>query len=711
MLPNDIKADIQAAYRQYLKFRDHKPRDGQKQMIARIANAISEEEETDGEGPICVVEAGTGIGKTLAYLLAAIPIAQARNLKLVIATATIALQEQLIHKDIPDLQKGTNLEFSYALAKGRRRYLCLAQLESRLQPVSKRHKMLDLFGQIPWAEDETTMELYQRFQSELNNGNWQGDRDAWHAPVDDEDWIPLTVDNAGCLKSRCSYFQQCCYFQAKQSVEDSDVIVTNQDLVLADLALGGGIVLPMPQNSIYIFDEGHNLSKKSNSHFASSAKIKSTLVWLDTVLDSFTRLDKEKFFRGTFSDEIKSLCRQSKEGLQQLSDLLQQILEDGVELNSYGQLSRMPFKQGRIPEPVKQVTDDLVAPFKKLTSLLENTADELAELVEESTNPNSKATVEQLYPLIGTMRKRCESVYDLLFDFARDDSEGEAPFARWLTLSERDDFSDIELSVSPVLAATNLEQSLWSECAAAVVTSATLSALGKFDVLEMRTGLPERTCYLRISSPFNYAEAATLSIPQLGCDPSDVEAHTAAIVNALPQLLQSPMAAIMLFSSRKQMRDVLEKLPEEIVEIVLCQDEHQKNQLLKEHRKRVDNGDDSLIFGLASFAEGVDLPGDYCTHVLIAKIPFSQPNDPVESTLSAWLEEKGEKPFFALQVPDAAFGLMQACGRLLRSESDKGKITLFDQRIVNKGYGRQILESLPPYHREIFKESYQVPAR
>jgi ATP-dependent DNA helicase DinG len=152
------------------------------------------------------------------------------------------------------------------------------------------------------------------------------------------------------------------------------------------------------------------------------------------------------------------------------------------------------------------------------------------------------------------------------------------------------------------------------------------------------------------------------------------------------------------------MQDVMQQLPPLWRDLVVCQDDFQKSQLIKYHRQRIDKGEGSLIFGLSSFAEGVDLPGKYCTHVLIAKIPFAVPNDPIEMTLSEWIEQRGLNSFMTLAVPDAAFRLVQASGRLLRSELDTGKITLFDERIVSKRYGKTILESMPPYRREIFME-------
>tara|TARA_B100001939_G_C16845458_1_gene575019 strand:- start:182 stop:1012 length:831 start_codon:yes stop_codon:yes gene_type:complete len=269
-----------------------------------------------------------------------------------------------------------------------------------------------------------------------------------------------------------------------------------------------------------------------------------------------------------------------------------------------------------------------------------------------------------------------------------------------MTYQEDDTQIETTLSASPVLAADNLSEKLWEQCAGAVLTSATLSSLGNFNLLKLKAGLPESTFFLSIPSPFDFGRAASLTVPNMGCEPSDTESHTAFIVAALQHLLPEPVAALMLFSSRRQMVDVIERLPEDFQNMVLCQDDYQKAQLLKYHRQRVDQGLNSLIFGLASFAEGVDLPGRYCEHVLIAKIPFAVPDDPIEMTLSAWIEQQGQNPFMTLAVPDAAFRLVQASGRLLRSESDIGRITLFDERLFTKRYGKQILASLPPYRQE-----------
>ena len=208
-------------------------------MIAEIAKTLSSLANDDSSPPICVVEAGTGTGKTLAYVLAVIPLAKALDLKVVIATATVALQEQVVHKDLPEILEGSDLSFSYSLAKGRGRYLCLAKLDMLLRGNDSMQAMMDLYGEElddPAGGDQA---LYEKMLDQLSMGNWKGDRDDWESSISDDDWRPVTVDNAQCMGPKCSHFRNCCFYQARDSMDKADCIVSNHDLVLSDLALGG----------------------------------------------------------------------------------------------------------------------------------------------------------------------------------------------------------------------------------------------------------------------------------------------------------------------------------------------------------------------------------------------------------------------------------------------------------------------------------------
>jgi len=711
MLPEEVKKSIQSAYKELIANYSFTSRYGQRQMIATIANSLAkiDADNSDADAaPICVVEAGTGTGKTLAYILGTLPVAKKLDLKVVLSTATVALQEQVVLKDLPDVLQGSKLDFTFAMAKGRGRYLCLAKLDSLLQGNDSLNAMLDLYGDDVLPDLGESHDLYQSMLDEINKGLWQGDRDEWSEPLSDRQWRPVTVENSQCVGAKCSHFRHCFYFKARESMDDADCVVANHDLVLSDLALGGGVILPSPEGTIYIIDEAHHLPQKSTNHFAANARLKGGIAWLQQTAKMVSQISQQQELfaalpEGLESETLQQLLSELEQKLQQAWLLFSQFFDEGVELNNYGNSSQYTFSQGAVPPEVQQLASSLTALFLRLTDKLSELQQQVKAVLENGGGIEARSSAESWFPLVGLLTNRADSQLKLWSSFASGDQQSGPPSARWLSLTDSAGNADISLASSPVLAAENLSTRLWEKCAAAVLTSATLSALGNFNVLKMRAGLPESTEYLSIPSPFDFERNAVLCIPRMRCVPTEVDKHTQAIIDNLPGLIDPGQAALMLFASRRQMQDVLEGLPEDFRQRVLCQDDFQKTQLLKYHRQQVDKGLGSVIFGLASFAEGVDLPGKYCTHVLIAKIPFSVPNDPVESTLSEWIEMQGQNAFMSLAVPEAAFRLVQACGRLLRNETDTGRITIFDERLVKKQYGKTILASLPPYNREIYQ--------
>lgn len=745
MLPQQVKDEIQSAYKQILAHKSLRPRSGQRLMIAEIAKALGDIApaiaETDqnadaevGHGPVVVVEAGTGTGKTLAYILGTLPLARHLGKKVVLATATVALQEQVTLRDLPDILTHSGLSFTYTLAKGRGRYLCLSRLDQLLRGNPSEEAMLALFGDALGDGNSGNQALYETMLEKIGSGQWKGDRDDWQGMISDRDWAPVTVEAGQCAGQKCSNFSRCFFYQAREQVQKVDCVIANHDLVLVDLALGGGVILPDPADTIYIFDEAHHLPDKTNQHFSSSTRLRGTMSWIDNSLKTLARLSADSKLPD--NSVIRRECSELDSMLRTLTETLAMALVqlEGLYIAHSAQAGQgksnsraedagtLTFELGVVPESLREHARQLASRFTGITRSLREIASALRRQIEEAETLPARQQSELWFPLIGSMVTRAEANEKLWQAFAREDEPGEAPSARWLSAlylgnpvedssqkrrgdaGKQGDPDDLVLSCSPVLAARTLIEHLWQRCAGAVLTSATLSALGTFEVLAMRAGLPAHTRYHRISSPFDYANAARLVIPRLNCDPTDARAHTSAIVTLLPKVLKKQEASLMLFSSRRQMLDVLEGLADEWRALVLCQDDYQKAQLLDLHRQRVDKGEPSIIFGLASFAEGVDLPGRYCEHVLIAKIPFSVPNDPIEATLAQWIEQQGKNPFMTLSVPEASFRLVQATGRLLRSESDSGRITVFDERLVSKFYGKSILASLPPFACEIFPE-------
>src|SRR5690606_6627427 len=216
-------------------------------------------------------------------------------------------------------------------------------------------------------------------------------------------------------------------------------------------------------------------------------------------------------------------------------------------------------------------------------------------------------------------------------------------------------------------------------------------------------GLAAEVTSLGIASPFDYPNIATFTVPPMTADPRDFQAHSEEVAERLPELLAQEVSALVLFTSWRQLNEVRRRLPESLAGRLLFQGDAAKQALLDTHRQAVERGERSVLVGLASFAEGLDLPDDYCRHVVIVKLPFAVPEDPLDQAMAEWAERQGRNPFFEISVPDAALRLVQACGRLIRHEGDYGRITLLDRRILTARYGRALLDSLPPYRMELGK--------
>ncbi|WP_346798728.1 ATP-dependent DNA helicase DinG [Halomonas sp. Bachu 37] len=707
MLDSTLKEEIQTAYRNVVEGLDLTPRYSQRLMIAEIARTLGDiQSDDDGkrvnDTHVCVLEAGTGTGKTLAYLLAALPIAKARGKRLVVSTATVALQEQVLNQDLPALAKHSGIAFRYALAKGRGRYVCVARLDQALEGTEV-NPTLSLFEQSLQEKGGDVGELATQLGEAYGSGEWEGDRDTWPQTIEDHQWRRLTVDHRQCTGRRCGHFGACAFFRARREMESADVIVANHDLVLADLALGGGAILPDPADCIYIFDEGHHLPDKALSHFAYRFAVTAGLRWLQMLKGSLTDLNQALAVQPTVARLLATL----PELINGLEPLLGDVFRVGHEiaerpngLHEGETRWQQRFENGRIPEALREQAGQLLVMFAELSRNLET----ISDILRESLDPD-KATgldreqAESWLPLVALVHGRALDAHALWQAFSETDPVDAPPRARWLDLTRPAGEAELVFSASPVSAAHTLAKNLWGRCHGAVVTSATLTALGRFERIQERAGLANRYRYQSLPSPFDYSKAL-LSIPAEAMDPSDREGHERAIVKFVASLDKNE-AVLVLFSSRAQLRAVEKALPATIRERVLAQDALPKRELIERHRAAVDRNAGSVIFGLASFAEGIDLPGRYLTHVVITRLPFAVPDDPVGATLAEWIESQGGNPFMRISVPDASIKLVQACGRLIRKESDSGRITLLDRRVLTRRYGQALLEALPPFRREI----------
>lgn len=704
MLEQDLKATIQKGYSDFLKARGLKPRLGQKQMIGAIASALGEakldpEGNLAGDPPLCVVEAGTGTGKTLAYLLATLPVARALDKTVVIATGTTSLQGQLLDKDIPELVAATGWHYRFALAKGRGRYLCNIRLEQCRDAVAASDSNLYLFeDEIPFNADKAGVRLITAMDEELAGGGWDGDRDNWADHIPDHLWGALTIDRRQCAGRRCRKVQECCFFRARESLEDADCIIANHDLVLSDLALGGGVILPPPEQTLYIFDEAHRLADVALRHFGASAHLQGTVQWLEQIQKGLAAGQRHVGGDPELARKLEAAGRALEDAHQRLRDALPLFRRQLDDLLPPGS-DHYRYPHGDIGEANRELCSHLAQVFDVLEARLGELGRELEQALDNPHHAVPRVDLEQLFQGVGQWHGRAEAVTGLWQRMAEPDEGGQPPLARWLALDEQGD--DVVVSVSPVSAAEILRERLWQRCFAAVATSATLRALGSFNRFAGSTGLPDHAHTLAVPGAFDYARAGVLAIPDIGADGGDPMAHTRAVTDHLPGLLQGDEASLVLFSSRRQMETVADGLAADLRARVLVQGAYSHGEILRRHRQAVDAGEGSIIFGLASFAEGMDLPGNYCNHVVIAKLPFAVPDNPLQAAQSEWLEARGHNPFKAMTLPDASLRLIQACGRLLRSESDRGRVTILDRRLLTKFYGRQLLDALPPFRREV----------
>ncbi len=703
MLDASLKKEIQTAYSQFLESRGLTARPAQKQMIASVARTLGSIRVDDkgnrlGEAHLVAVEAGTGTGKTIAYLLAALPIAQRHQLKLVVSTATVALQEQLIEKDLPELAEHTALNFRYTLAKGRGRYLCINKAEQLLDDQIS-------MGQMALYEDEeqlkiepSVLEKVRQIMQRYADGSWDGDKDKLSEAPSDDTWNLLTSDHMQCSNRRCMNFSVCPFYRAREQMIDADIVIANHDLVLADLSLGGGAILPEPTKTLYVFDEGHHLADKAGSHFSYSLRLMTALRLIGGMEKKLLQFSEQ--CDSSFLDELVTKMHQP------ITDLLMALNEwrELVEQLSFntdrtGRSPRVRFAKGRQPEswliPAQAVSHNC----QRLLQLLEQLGALLKESMEGNLADIDRSKAEAFFPQLGFLLNRIQQMSWLAGSFARYDEEGKTPVARWVVQHETLHGQDFECCSSPVSVAATLQEHLWQACFGALITSATLTALGHFDRLKQTLGLSQDTPCERLMSPFDYYNAAELHIPRMRHEPNRVDEHTQEVTDYLNQTLPSLTASLVLFSSWKQMFRVLEGLDESTKECIIEQGGRSKSAMLKQHKERIDEGKPSCLFGLASFAEGVDLPGTYLTDVIITKLPFSVPDDPVDATLAEWIEQQGGNAFTDLAVPVASMRLTQAVGRLLRTEKDRGRVVILDRRLTGKFYGRQILDALPPFRQ------------
>ena len=689
-----------------------RPRAGQREMAAQVAHTFAHAhlgKPTDGEDSppntavapsIAVIQAGTGVGKSLAYSAPAIAMALQRGTRVVISTATVALQEQLVNKDLPALAAHLGQPFRYALAKGRGRFVCQLKLE-RLVGSSDLYpeEADDLFGEtlptkpVAQAERQAQQQFYASMAEALAQGRWDGDRDSLDTPPAPEAWSPVAAEGSSCTGRHCPAFQSCSYYERRKELVAAQVIVVNHDLLLSSL---GARLLPELDNCLLVLDEAHHLPATALAQFANSMDL-SRLQWLDKLTSRALRIGQLLEV-----EEIADIPQHSS-GLRQAMGQLAQaaMAQYGETLKSpearFGPASaRIP--RGVLPEALLPPLEAVLAHSTGLLDVLRAIAKALRSTIKET--PDEAPRLAALYAQLGSLAPRLEAVFATTELLLHTPAPGQAPAAKWFTLEMDGEWIALQAHASPILPGSTLRQHLWSQVRGAVLTSATLTSCGSFDFFLREVGLHDlpTLATLEVASPFDYPSQGVLWAHHTQADPKHAGPFTQEMVHTLLHDLASVQTgALVLFTSKEQMRQAVDALPSALRSKVLVQNTMPRFALLNKHREQVEAGQASIIFGMQSFGEGLDLPGALCASLFITKLPFAPPDDPVGEARAEWLRSSGRNPFTDLVVPATAIRLAQWVGRAIRTEHDQAQVYCYDRRLCVTSYGQQIQKSLPDF--------------
>ena len=612
-------------------------RKGQLEMAQAVERALTERKHL-------IVEAGTGTGKTLAYLLPALRSGQ----RIIISTGTKNLQEQLFFKDIPFLESLLGpLQVCYM--KGRANYLC-------------RHKLYAL-ANTPILNGLEEIDQYQKIAA-WEKTTATGDRaEIDGLPESSQLWHKLDARTEACLGTTCPNYEQCFITEMRRKAAESDVIIVNHHLFFADLSIrqhakSAPDVGILPEAFAVIFDEAHELEDIAGSYFGIGL---SNLRFEELVRDVEATLRNKQ----ALSAGITSSAQLMRERARMFFGALPHPPGNSSE-------NRMPF-DGR---------DEFLETYGDLYLGLTNSIHRLEGELERVRNVEEAAG----------LKKRAVDIRDHLKFLLEAEDKNTVFWIERRSAGLRQASRNTYLQATPIDVSELLESTLFESFASVVLTSATLTVEGGFTHLRRRLGMTD-TREMIVPSHFRYAEQALLYLPTEMPDPRDPN-FTKEATKRIRRILDITKGrAFCLFTSYAQMRDVYERLLVEIDYPLLLQGSAPRKALLEEFRVTRN----AVLFGTSSFWQGVDVQGEALSCVIIDKLPFAVPSDPVVAARMRAIEAEGGSPFFEYQVPQAVITLKQGFGRLIRSLDDRGVLVLLDPRLQRQRYGKVFLDSLPPY--------------
>jgi ATP-dependent DNA helicase DinG len=604
---------------------------GQIQMAQAVGEAI------DQSRHLCV-EAGTGTGKTLAYLLPLI----FSNKRVIVSTATKNLQEQLFSKDVPFLEKALGRKLSVCYMKGRSNYLCWNKLEE-IEAASY------LFS----PHDPEYLRTIKKWIHKTRTGDRA---ELVDLPEDMLLWHHLDARRETCTGQKCRNFDACFITKVRQQALESDIVIVNHHLFFADLALRqGDFGSVLPDYSVLVFDEAHELEDIATQYFGTTV----SNYRIDELIRDTERVLAETGSDSTFlSSQIAKLAERSREFFAPF-------------LIREGRFSLKPLGTGLGIRRGLNNHDDLSDAYKGLRVQMNVIRTALVNLPAQSDS-------------LEALARRC---LELENDFSSILESESVEHVFWCEIRGRGVF----LWASPINIAALLRDRLFSCVDCAILTSATLSTGGNFFFVKSRLGL-ENANELIVPSHFDFTNQAIFYIPRNIPEPRE-EGWVRSACKELETILEaSEGRAFLLFTSYSQMEQVYHSLKGRLRYPMMIQGEKSKSGLLESFRATPN----AVLFATSSFWQGVDVQGEQLSCVVIDKLPFSVPSDPVVAARIAQINEAGGNAFYDYQIPAATILLKQGLGRLIRSKTDRGILALLDKRIITKSYGRVFLRSLPP---------------
>ena len=675
-LKQQIRSSFDGAKTQLSNFSN---RSSQNKMIAEISKTLMGE-YSDSSRIICV-EAPTGTGKTMAYLVSCLPIAKELNKKLVIASANVALQEQILNKDIVEATKYSSVDFEFAIAKGRSRYVCIRNLINLTEDNSNSAELFEDALLLDEKPTKTDLNVLTEMTESYSSKSWSGEIDDLESPPENSLWQKIACNRFTCNSKNCEFYNDCSFFKARKKASNSDVIIANHDLVLADI-INGNNVLPDVEDCIFIFDEAHHLSQKALSHFSIGG---GTEFMRASIRQSQGSI--EQIIKITKSKASKSYIEKVDESIKDLIDLISDLeFKDDTFL----------FSINGIPKEITNLTKNLFTLFNSAYNDFCQYKEQWEEFVK--VTKVDQTISDNINNIVGQNNQNLSSILSLLSTFNQTQDPEKPPLSNWINQSRLANKKfNYQLNSAKIDVSASLHNMIWSKAAGVVLTSATLTALGSFSRLNQQIGLNSiENQYLRLPSPFDH-KSVEFIVGNIKSSPTNTFEHTQEVAQELIKRIDHKSASLVLFASNNQMQEVADLIEKSVDCELLIQGEYSKKNILERHIENRNNGKGSVIFGLDSFAEGVDLKGDYLNHVFISKLRFSVPTSPIEMTMQSYLESMNRNAFMEISLPDASLRLIQACGRLIRTETDKGTITIFDNRLISKFYGKLLLKSLPGF--------------